>query len=51
MISGIDHIAITGNAKLQGLVTELHLTGNKYNIALVSETLDVFLFVLMNQKR
>jgi len=24
-----------GNAKLQGLVTQLHLTGNKYNIALV----------------
>lgn len=25
-----------GNAKLQGLVTQLHLTGNRYNIALVS---------------
>ena len=25
-----------GNAKLQGLTTQLDLTGNKYNIALVS---------------
>ena len=25
----------SGNAKLQGLVTELELTGNRYNIALV----------------
>ncbi|KAG5636839.1 hypothetical protein H0H81_006632 [Sphagnurus paluster] len=24
-----------GNAKLQGLTTQLHLTGNQYNIALV----------------
>ena len=24
-----------GNAKLQGLTTQLHLTGHKYNIALV----------------
>ena len=27
---------IAGNAKLQGLTTQLHLTGDKYNIALVS---------------
>ncbi len=26
----------SGNAKLQGLVTQLDLTGNRYNIALVS---------------
>ena len=26
---------LTGNAKLQGLVTQLDLTGNRYNIALV----------------
>ena len=25
-----------GNAKLQGLTTQLNLTGDKYNIALVS---------------
>ena len=26
-----------GNAKLQGLTSQLHLTGNKYNIALASQ--------------
>lgn len=25
----------SGNAKLQGLTTQLHLTGHEYNIALV----------------
>lgn len=29
-----------GNAKLDGLSTQLRLTGDKYNIALVSETVD-----------
>ena len=29
-----------GNAKLQGLQTQLHLTGNRYNIALVSHHVD-----------
>ncbi len=28
-------MACTGNARLQGLVTQLDLTGNQYNIALV----------------
>ena len=30
--------AVTGNAKLQGLTTQLNLTGDKYNIALVSKS-------------
>lgn len=29
----------SGNAKLAGLVSQLNLVGNRYNIALVSETL------------
>ncbi|KAI0294708.1 MFS general substrate transporter [Multifurca ochricompacta] len=33
-----------GNAKLQGLVTELHLTGNKYNIALTMYFISYCLF-------
>jgi hypothetical protein len=28
---------LIGNAKLDGLMTQLHLTGNKFNIALVSQ--------------
>jgi hypothetical protein len=28
-----------GNAKLEGLTTQLNLTGNKYNIALVGSQL------------
>ncbi|KAJ3558218.1 hypothetical protein NM688_g1060 [Phlebia brevispora] len=28
------HLGNIGNAKLQGLTTQLHLTGNKYNVAL-----------------
>ena len=35
----------TGNAKLDGLVTELHLTGDKYNIAL---TVFYILYVLID---
>lgn len=26
-----------GNAKLEGLITQLNLTGNKYNVALVRD--------------
>lgn len=28
---------IQGNAKLQGLTEQLHLTGNRYNVALVRQ--------------
>jgi len=31
-------ISDTGNAKLEGLITQLHLDGNKFNIAVVSDT-------------
>ena len=34
---------LLGNAKLDGLVTQLGLTGDRYNVALVSETADVCL--------
>lgn len=32
-----------GNAKLAGLVTQLELTGNRYNIALVSRPIALFI--------
>ncbi|KAJ8474827.1 hypothetical protein ONZ51_g6961 [Trametes cubensis] len=43
-------LAVEGNAKLQGLLTELELTGNKYNIALTMYFV-VFVFDLHSPRQ
>ncbi|KAI0658144.1 MFS general substrate transporter [Cubamyces menziesii] len=50
LVGSVDRSNI-GNAKLQGLLTELELTGNKYNIALVSIMSSHFRCLLLKKLR